>query len=214
MSGRKKSVLKKIWLWMLTIGIFIFGIVVYYIHSTNTELLFVEWMAVKLNIETIFKGKQEFNTRSIRLFWYIWIFLFSVSIYQLGKLYFKKEKTISKRAILKDKEPYLKAQGIYYKLKQIKEKNNLREIDNIIYEIKIIEEHLCWESNFGYGNDSITKCENVISNNLKQLEDAIEYLKRGITRERINIIYDLILEINLQLEKRQELEKIVISRGN
>ena len=207
MKYQKKKYIISITVILAPIIVFIVGVIEYYRQSVDEQLLFIEWIVTRYNIASIFNNEALIGDRFRRLFWNIWIIAFALSLFTMGKYFNDSKKNVNKDAILKDKDPYIKAQYIYQKLKETKKENNLKELDQIIYRIKIIEEQLSVESDFGYGDSELILCENEISKNLNQLMHMAGNIHGSVLHEDITMMYKAISEINVQLRKRQELER-------
>ena len=143
----------------------------------------------------------------IRVFWYVWIVFFIVSLFFLGKQLHSKPKPNAKNAILTKKEPYFMIQNVNNILKNNQPRGNHKELDLLIYRIKCLEEKLSVESDFGYGNDAVINCENKITKELKLLLDIITNVDSDFDSESIQKLNTVIGNINLLLHKRTELKK-------
>ena len=173
-ENSKKTIIFSI---LLTID-FVIGIIGYYKMNFNSSLLFVEWIR---KIFSIPYGK-EFSVgifdRGERLFWYVWIFTMAILVTIIEHELQNNKSKINKKAILKNEAPYLKIFYIYEKSKTKKSNNSSsKKWRELLYRIKMIEEQLSVEKDFGYGDDKLTDCENEISYLLDNLEVVIEKIK-------------------------------------
>lgn len=81
------------------------------------------------------------------------------------------------------------------------------ELDALIYAIKCLEEKLSLESDFGYGDNNVISCENNIAQQLQLLKNATKSIENGNIAENIKTINNIVLEINILLQKRTEMKK-------
>ena len=186
------------------IVVFIIGVVAFYTQSIDKKLLFIEWLMAMWNNEIPVQFLQ-LDSRLKRIFWIIWWGIFVGTLYFAERNIFKRKRNISSQAILQGKEPYCKIEYAYGKLKHVKNRKRTRELDSIIYKLKLLEEQLYIESDFGYGSSEVIRCENKISEYLEQLVNTVEKLNANIFREYLVTIDKLITEIQIELKVRQEL---------
>lgn len=82
------------------------------------------------------------------------------------------------------------------------------QLDSLIYSVKILEEKLFVESDFGYGKNAVINCENNIAKQLQFLLDAIPCVENGDFEENLKAMNTAVMNINSLLRKRIELKKI------
>lgn len=201
-ENSKKTIIFSI---LLTID-FVIGIIGYYKMNFNSSLLFVEWIR---KIFSIPYGK-EFSVgifdRGERLFWYVWIFTMAILVTIIEHELQNNKSKINKKAILKNEAPYLKIFYIYEKSKTKKSNNSSsKKWRELLYRIKMIEEQLSVEKEFGYGDDKLTDCENEISYLLDNLEVVIDKSNNVLADDDIEKIDSLIEKIKIKLELRKKM---------
>lgn len=201
-ENSKKTIIFSI---LLTID-FVIGIIGYYKMNFNSSLLFVEWIR---KIFSIPYGK-EFSVgifdRGERLFWYVWIFTMAILVTIIEHELQNNKSKINKKAILKNEAPYLKIFYIYEKSKTKKSNNSSsKKWRELLYRIKMIEEQLSVEKDFGYGDYKLTDCENEISYLLDNLEVVIDKSNNVLADDDIEKIDSLIEKIKIKLELRKKM---------
>lgn len=143
----------------------------------------------------------------ICIFWGIWVIAFIVSLFFCGRQFHKKPEPKAINAVLRKREPYLLLQGVSGSLRQMKQRQNDKELDTLIYAIKYLEEKLSVESDFGYGGDAVIDCENDISHKLQFIKEKALNVEKGNIIDNINVLNETVSEINFLLARRRELKK-------
>lgn len=145
-------------------------------------------------------------TIGIRIFWWLWLATLIASLFFVSKQLQAKPEPVEK-TILTKKEPYLMVQGVSDILKQVKMRRSSKQLDALIYTIKILEEKLSVESDFGYGNSNVINCENSIARQIQFLLDIVPYVENGDFDENLNVMSVAVASINSLLRRRAELKK-------
>lgn len=192
------------------------GLAAYFIVIPNLYgqvVSFVDWLASDPQniIDTIRDPNVAFSRTNyiilIRIFWYVWLAGFIVSLFFVGKQFQKKPEPNATNAILVKKEPYLLAQDITEALKLEYQKSKSKEIITLLNSVKRLEEKLSVESDFGYGKSSVINCENNIVRQLQYLSDSVPYILTGNINDNLAELDKAVLNINSLLKKRIELKK-------
>lgn len=150
---------------------------------------------------------QNENSSSIRVFWWIWAISFAISLFFSCKQLHMKSEPINMNAILKNREPNFIIQDVRKTLEQINEQKKNKNLDSLIYEVKILEEKLAVESDFGYGNDNIINYENSIAELLLLLKDSISKLECDNLNQNICKLNTYVKSIDSLLRKRIVLKR-------
>lgn len=137
-----------------------------------------------------------------KIFSLLWLSCFIFSLFNVGRNLHKKPQPVSE-AIFSKKEPYLLIQGLNDCLK----KADSNKLSAIIYDIKLLEERLHNESDFGYGNVNVIHCENEIAGNLQLLSDIIQNIQTNVIDEDIEKLNKVIFDINHLLSYRTNLKR-------
>lgn len=143
----------------------------------------------------------------IRLFWYVWWVVFIASLFFVGKKLHMKPAPDNPNAILVKREPYLMIQDVSENLKCINSRKS-EKLDELLYEVKCLEEKLSIESDFGYGSDIIINCENNIAMQLQFLIDTVSNIDAENFNENIKKASAVVTDINSLLRRRGELKKV------
>ena len=106
--------------------------------------------------------------------------------------------------LMRDKEPFIKAMEINEEARYIK----LNDAAKAKTAIRNVMEKLRNESAFGFGNDSVIKCENEIVRCLQNIEQCLQALGSEKTvNEAAQIIIEDCKTIQNKLKIRTELKK-------
>lgn len=209
--SNKKTVNKLVFL--CPIIILLIGAIVYYVFMPSEyskKIIFLDWLLSDSQdiIDKIYYINNSLSKSNhvieMQIFWRIWFVSLWASLFFLCKYKQKKCDSNSTDAILVNKEPYLLIQGMSIRLKQV---DCHVELDALIYAIKCLEEKLSLESDFGYGDNNVISCENNIAQQLQLLKNATKSIENGNIAENIKTINNIVLEINILLQKRTEMKK-------
>lgn len=141
---------------------------------------------------------------ALKIFMYILWIAFIASLFNMGRTIQNKKPEYNINAIIKDKEPYLKAMEINEAIKGI----TSTDINQAKTAVRNVMEHLRNESSFGIGNDSVINCERDIAKCLHAIEGNIQALYNEKTaKESADIITENCKTIQTKLKIRIELKK-------
>ncbi len=126
----------------------------------------------------------------------------------VGKQLHRKNEPDNLDALLKGKEAFFNAMKISAALKEAKGKINNMDIEKLSHKMKILQEKLSIESDFGYSNKSITDCENEIAH----LLDHLYNMANALTSDEKMMVYqsninECISRIQALLNQRTEMKK-------
>ena len=108
----------------------------------------------------------------LKAFMYLLWISFVASLFNLGHTIQNKKPKYNVKALLKNKDPYLKAMEINESIKGTR----CRDVNAAKTAVRNVMEHLRDESAFGIGNDSVIACETDIAKCLKEIEGNIQAL--------------------------------------
>lgn len=129
---------------------------------------------------------------------------FIASLFNLGRIIHNKKPEYNIHALMREKEPYLKAMEINEAIKTTR----CKETSDAKIAITKVMEKLRYESPFGYGNDTVIHCENDIVNCLKKIEGNVQALLNDKTaKEAGNAIVANCETIKTKLKIRTEMKK-------
>ena len=129
---------------------------------------------------------------------------FIASLFNLGRTLQNKKPDYNMNALMRDKEPFIKAMEINEEARYIK----LSEAAKAKTAIRNVMEKLRNESAFGFGNDSVARCENDIVRSLQNIEQCLQALGEEKTvKEAAQIIIEDCKTIQNKLKVRTELKK-------
>lgn len=175
-----------------------------------TKLLFTEPQKIFVildNPDVVLSEVDDSVIVFIQIFIIIWLGLIFLSLFFVCKQLNTKSETHAINAILIEKEPYLIVQEVISELKQIKNYKNNIKMNSLIYNLKCLEEKFSVESEFGYGNNIVIDCENIISKHLQTLLNVAKNIEDGNFNENIKLLNITISKINLLLQKRANLKR-------
>lgn len=192
------------------------GVIAYFIVIPNMYgkvVSFIDWLFTEPQniIDTLSDPNavlpQVNSIIGMRIFWWIWLVAFITSLFFVGKQLQAKPEQNTINAILTKKEPYLLMQDVVDLLKQIKVRNNNKQLESLMYAVKKLEEKLSVESDFGYGKDAVINCENNIAQQIQFLLEVSKHIEDGNFEENMNAMNMAVANINSLLRKRIELKK-------
>lgn len=209
-----KNVVNK-FTFLLPIIILMIGIMVCYFLFSNDDqeaVIIICWVFADL-VNAIKNGDliKVFVTNSqipisVKVFCSLWLFSFIISLFLVGRQLQAKPKFV-KDAVFTKKEPYFLMRDISRCLEKIEMRRKSDELDTLIYAVKSLEEKLFVESDFGYGNEEVIKCENEIAKQLSFLFDAMQNLETGNFSNNISTVSRVVLDINFLLKYRTDLKR-------
>lgn len=210
-----KNVINK-FIFFIPVIILLVGIVAYFIVVPNIYgrvVSFVDWLFT--DPQNIISTLRDPNTVlpqvnsiiGMRIFWWVWLVGLISSLFFVGKQLQSKPEPNAQNAILTKKEPYLMIQDVTDALKQVKVHNHSEQLESLIYSVKKLEERLSVESDFGYGKNAVTSCENNIARQIQFLIDIAPCIENGNFEENLKAMNTAIMNINSLLRRRIELKK-------
>lgn len=143
----------------------------------------------------------------LKIFWWVWLSALIASLFFVGQQLQTKPETTGINALLTKREPYIMMLDVSHTLNQVKMSKNSKHLDAVIYAVKVVEEKLSVESDFGYGSDAIISCENNIAKQIQFLIETAQNLESGDFDAILNLINTAVMNINSLLRKRTELKK-------
>lgn len=196
MEKRRKKLL---FLSIILIAMFCIGAILYEKKPINSDLLFIEWI-----FYTLRKPRKLFNSenRFQRIFWLLWYIAIALIVFSIGYQIQNAKAKLNKNAVIKNREAYLKIHLVYNRLKQAKAIDGTN-FDLLLYRLKVIDEELSVETNFGYGDEELTLCENSINQLLDRLLDYTEKIDETDFQIDINQIFKIVSQIEEALEQRR-----------
>lgn len=196
MEKRRKKLL---FLSIILIAMFCIGAILYEKKPINSDLLFIEWI-----FYTLRKPRKLFisENRFQRIFWLLWYIAIALIVFSIGYQIQNAKAKLNKNAVIKNREAYLKIHLVYNRLKQAKAIDGTN-FDLLLYRLKVIDEELSVETNFGYGDEELTLCENSINQLLDRLLDYTEKIDETDFQIDINQIFKIVSQIEEALEQRR-----------
>lgn len=196
MEKRRKKLL---FLSIILIAMFCIGTILYEKKPINSDLLFIEWI-----FYTLRKPRKLFisENRFQRIFWLLWYIAIALIVFSIGYQIQNAKAKLNKNAVIKNREAYLKIHLVYNRLKQAKAIDGTN-FDLLLYRLKVIDEELSVETNFGYGDEELTLCENSINQLLDRLLDYTEKIDETDFQIDINQIFKIVSQIEEALEQRR-----------
>ncbi len=131
------------------------------------------------------------------------LLLFIISLFFVGKRLHTEPKSNTTR-----KELYIITQDIIKSLKAQKTSIETKKLNDLIDDVKQLEEKLSIESDFGHGNGIVIDCEHEIRRRVELIFKLSTSMEDKTYIENINMINTEVLSINKLLCKRTELKKI------
>lgn len=190
---------KLLFLSVILITMFCIGTILYEKKPINSDLLFIEWI-----FYTLRKPRELFTSenRFQRIFWLLWYIAIALIVFSIGYQIQNAKAKLNKNAVIKNQEAYLKIHLAYNRLKQTKAIDGTN-FDLLLYRVKVIDEELSVETNFGYGDDELTLCENSINQLLDKLLDYTEKIDETDYQIGINQIFRIVSQVEEALEQRR-----------
>lgn len=198
-------------MFLLSIGVIAYFIVIPNMYGKVVS--FIDWLFTDpQNIINTLRDPnmvlpQVNSIIGMRIFWWIWLVALITSLFFVGKQLQAKPEPNAINAILTKKEPYLLIQDVMDLLKQVKVRNNSKQLEALMYAVKKLEEKLSVESDFGYGKSVVINCENNIAQQIQFLLEVSKHIEDGDFEENINAMNMAVTNINSLLRKRIELKK-------
>lgn len=141
---------------------------------------------------------------AVKTFLYLLWAGFIGALFHLGRVLHNKKPEYHSNAVLKDKEPYQKAMGIYETIKYVSSK----DAGEAKTAVRNVMEKLRTESAFGFGSDDVIDCENDIEKCLKEIDRNIKALSRkNAGRRARDVIVANCNTIQTKLKLRTEMKK-------
>lgn len=212
-----KSRIGNMVVYFIPVVILLIGIIAYFIIIPNIlgkKATIEDWMladpeaVLDILLEGEEAGAESNNTdKRIQLFWRIWVTGFIASLFFFCRKLQKKENPNNEDAVYIKREPYFLAQSVGDRLKQISKMEVSHELDHLIYEVKILEEKLSVESDFGYGDIDVIKCENEIAEMLQFLEKNVASTGGEDLGENVRVWRDVVRRISILLRRRTGMKR-------
>lgn len=139
-----------------------------------------------------------------RVFWFVWLIGFVMSLYLLGHHLHNKKDDISRNGLLHGNQAVSMFKSISDKYTMILQED---ENKNLSKKMKILSERFSYESEFGYGNDEIISCENLIKCQLDILDEYVDDLYIESTAEKQMNILCVLNDIDVLLSRRADMKK-------
>lgn len=194
------------------IGIIIYSYIVPFIYGNTVS--FIDWLFSGPNniISTIRDPDKVlphvYTIIFLRIGMYALSAAFIASLFFVGKQLQNKKEPDNFYAIYKGKEAYFYMMKISGAFKEAKSKIRTPDIDNLGYKIKVLEEKLKSESDFGCSNRVVTDCENEIAHLFNSIYNAVGKLNSDDElNEYQNKIENNIIQVQGLLKQRRELKK-------
>ena len=143
----------------------------------------------------------------IKFFWYIWMLSFIASLFFVGKRLHTKPVPNATNSVFINKTPYYIIQNISNILKKVNRERHTNELDDLIYDVKCLEEKLSVESDFGYGGIDAINCENEIAGKLQFLFNIVSNIEEGDFTENVCKLSDAVEDVEFLLKRRNEIKK-------
>lgn len=141
---------------------------------------------------------------ALKIFMYVLWIGFIASLFNLGHTIQNKKPEYNIRAIIRDKEPYLKAMEINEAVKA----STCRDANAAKTAVRNVMEHLKNESAFGIGGDPVIACETDIAKCLNEIEGNIQALYDEKTAKAAgDVIVANCKTIQTKLKIRTEMKK-------
>lgn len=194
------------WLFFLApVVLLMAGIVMYFVVAPRIYggvVSFVDWLvgdprtiaATLRDPEAVLP--QINRILAMRVFWWVWLAAWIVSLFLLGRTLQAKPATKATDAVLVGKEPYVKVQQIQQRLKQMDQSG--MEWSALLYTVTRLKERLEVERDFGFGNAAVTRCENEIAGQL-------QFLLRAEPSEGTQAMSQAVEKIQFLLTQREQL---------
>lgn len=130
------------------------------------------------------------------------------SLFFAGRELQRKKAPGAAGALLKGKEAYFLAMDVSAELAQTRRRLKTQDFGEVPDKIRLLDEKLMYESDFGYGGEAVTGCENEIAQRLSSLQNMLKELPGNDTfpekLERVGESADRISEL---MTRRTEMMK-------
>lgn len=143
----------------------------------------------------------------IRVFWYVWSGSLIISLYFIGKYFQKKPIKKLDRLYHCSKESYFTIIEVEKKFNSIKRKKNNAKLDIVLKKIGFLKEILYFEYDTRFRNKNSVKYDKEILQRINLLSEFVMYDFNCSDIEYDKII-EILEEIDILIEKREEMEKI------
>lgn len=141
---------------------------------------------------------------ALKIFMYLLWIGFIASLYNLGQTIQNKKPEYNIKAIIREREPYLKAMEINEAVKG----SRCRDANAAKIAVRNVMEHLKNESAFGIGSDSVIACETDIAKCLNEIEGNVQALYDDKTAKAAgDVIVANCKTIQTKLKIRTEMKK-------
>ncbi len=214
-AATRKTITKKL-LFFIPIIFLLVGLVAYFIIIPmiyGQTVSFFDWLFTDpQNIIVVLQNPYTALSKAhliteIRIFWYIWLTGFTVSLFFVGRQLNHKPAPTAVNAILAKREPYLLVRDVQDSLKATQAYVNCDEFFSLLYAVKCLVEKLSVESDFGCGNISVTTCENNIAKQLQVLSELANHVDKSNATETVKKMQLTVNGIHALLRRRAELKK-------
>lgn len=195
--------------------IFFIGVLAYFIIIPNIygkSVSFIDWLfsdtetivATLRNSNVVFE--QVNGIVAIGIFCWMWLASFILSLFFVGrKLNSPAEPTTSLKST--KQANCLVLQNINFTLVNLRNKHGTREVEDLSYAMKRLENNLSIETDFGYGSSAVIKCENDITEKIRELKISVSNIEIGNISDNIRKSNSILNDINLLIMQRSELKK-------
>ncbi len=165
------------------IGIIVFFMILPNIYGRSVS--FIDWLLSNPeNIISTLKSPDTilpkiYNIVFLKVTYYIFLISFIVSLFFVGKELQKKEEPNAPGALLHGKEAYFLIMKISALIKEARFTVKGSHIDNLERQVKLIEERLKIERDFGVGNRTVIGIENDIAEQLYYIRENVKKMNKG-----------------------------------
>ncbi len=217
MSNRKKKKRRGIIYFAPPVMVIVIGIIVYLIVLPSygqgsikiCDLLMLnprDMINTILGVEII-QTANSVAIDKIRVLDWIFIITFIVSLYFPGFYLHFRTSVPNENASVEKKDACLLIQKANIVLKGIKRQRKGKELDNLLYDAKCLEEKLAVESDFGYGDNRVIECEESIEKELQIFLNGVSAIETGNYKKNVQELEKIVVDINALLKQRNELKK-------
>ena len=208
-----KAIRKQDFVWLIylapliigAVGLLLCHIMLPKVYGRSITL--IEWLLsdpeyiIGTLMETESVVANIYSVIGTRVMMYVWLALFVLSLFMLGKHLHNSKEDYAVEATLKGQEAYYLIMKISSKAKILKQTQH-SQILKVIDKIKYLEERLKVESHFGLGNKMVIDIENEIAKELYFIQNALE--KENIQEDELLRSLSVINEL---LTQRSEIKK-------
>lgn len=147
----------------------------------------------------------------MRILGWVWQAALIASLFFVGRQLQAKPEPNAADAILTKKQPYFQVQDIRGVLTQTKARHSSKKLDELLYAIKMLEEKLAVESDFGIGKSDVITCEKQIAKQLQFLFDTSRYVSAHTENrdvdEKLDAMQAAVRNVNFLLRRRMEMKR-------